>query len=338
MATRKLFKWAVSSALTLLLFGACAGLLFAQESILSFSIDPERVVIAPGGESQGRVVVNNTSSYEADAVTIAFTPLDDVVVDPTLATLERLAPFSKAALLISLAAAEVLSVGEHVLVAEVVYTYCIEDTCFEIVDTVSLSLTVEAGVIGASPLPEPSSLIWKWLAPTLGALLLAGTVLLWRFARLTIPLYGVCILIIGGGIAWGVMLNQHNQAQGIGAVLCTSCVGIEEARYETPQLSATARAVLDTLVSDVQLLVFYAPWCHSCPYAKAMVEALAAASEHVTYRFVNVEEEPALATAHGVVRSRRTVVPAILRVDTDEVLFGIEHLETRLLKLVGVTP
>jgi hypothetical protein len=38
-----------------------------------------------------------------------------------------------------------------------------------------------------------------------------------------------------------------------------------------------------------------------------------------------------------VVRSARTVVPAIIRVDTGEVIFGSEELEERLVDLLEAT-
>jgi hypothetical protein len=37
-----------------------------------------------------------------------------------------------------------------------------------------------------------------------------------------------------------------------------------------------------------------------------------------------------------VIRSSRTIVPAVLRVDTGEIIFGVEDLEERLLNLLEV--
>ena len=170
----------------------------------------------------------------------------------------------------------------------------------------------------------------------LGVVLATGGIVLWRVNRLTFPLYAVLFVLIAGGLTFGVIHRQHRQAQGIGAVLCTSCVGIEEARREVPQLSPGALAALATLRNDVELIVFYAPWCHSCPYAEAVVEKMANVSGRVTYRFINVDQQRELATSFGVIRSGRTIVPAILRVDSGEVIFGVENLEERLLALLEV--
>ena len=67
-----------------------------------------------------------------------------------------------------------------------------------------------------------------------------------------------------------------------------------------------------------------------------MVKEMAAATPRLTYEFVNVEENRALAAANGVVVSERTVVPAIVRDEGGTVLFGIQDLQLRLLKLLGV--
>ncbi|MBU0595270.1 thioredoxin family protein, partial [Candidatus Bipolaricaulota bacterium] len=127
---------------------------------------------------------------------------------------------------------------------------------------------------------------------------------------------------------------QQEQAQGIGAVLCTSCVGIEEARTEDPELSLAAIEEIESLAADIALIVFYAPWCHACPFAEGLVELIAGHNDRITFAFSNVEEEPELAAQHAVIRSNRTIVPAVLRVDTGEIVFGVENLEERLLAML----
>jgi glutaredoxin len=134
-----------------------------------------------------------------------------------------------------------------------------------------------------------------------------------------------------------VARNQHEQAQSIGSVLCVSCVGLEEAaRPEEVRLSAAGVEALAALDRDVKLTVFYAEWCHSCPAAERLVELVADASEHITYRFVDVEASPEEALAAGIVESDRTIVPAIVMEGSPTVLFGISDLEDRLLDLLGV--
>jgi len=67
-----------------------------------------------------------------------------------------------------------------------------------------------------------------------------------------------------------------------------------------------------------------------------VVEKMANVSERVDFRFINVDQQREFARSFGVIRSGRTIVPAILRVDSGEVIFGVENLEERLLALLEV--
>ena len=65
-----------------------------------------------------------------------------------------------------------------------------------------------------------------------------------------------------------------------------------------------------------------------------MVAAAAEINGQIVYRIIDVDEQPAEAEAYGVVRSGRTIVPAVVRLDTEEVLFGIEAFESRFITLL----
>jgi thiol-disulfide isomerase/thioredoxin len=144
------------------------------------------------------------------------------------------------------------------------------------------------------------------------------------------------VAAVAGGALWiGVSLGQHTQAQAVGAVLCTSCVGIETARTDSPRLSSAQGAAIDRVAQRIELLVFYAEWCRSCPYAEALADLVAARNDRIIVRHVDADAERELAVQHGITRSGRTVVPAIVRVDTGEVLFGVENLGDRLVELLG---
>jgi len=325
-------------ALLICLIGLFAASAHTQESILAFSLIPDAISLHPGDSTTLRLSVKNNSIHEADEVAVS---LVDREIGFSLRSappiLKHVPPFSEGTFDLTITVLEEPAAGGYTLTLAAVYTYCIGDVCFQIVDNIPLTITIAAAIQPPPPFsPSVKRSVWRWLPPGLALLLILVGILLWRFARVTVPLYAVLFLLIGGGLAYGVLLNQHEQAQGIAAVLCTSCVGIEEARHEPPTLTAGARAALDRLASDIELLVFYAPWCHSCPYAEALVLLMADYTERLTVRFVNVEEEPLLARAHGVIRSGRTGVPAILRADAGEVIFGIEKLEARLLTLLGV--
>jgi len=132
----------------------------------------------------------------------------------------------------------------------------------------------------------------------------------------------------------GFQYRQDQQAQSIGAVLCTSCVGIEEEPNHEPRLSTAAEESIVAIDREIDLVFFTATWCQACPFAKATVDLVVALNPLIRFEVVDVEQDREVAEAAGVIRSGRTVVPAILRADTGEVLFGIEDLETRLLQLL----
>ncbi len=332
-----LLQLALCSALGLILASICAFCAYTQESILRFTVDPAEADVASGGDVTVTLYVQNDSIYEVDDVAVQFEDEEtgfSLRSTPTL--LKQVSPFGDAKLDLTLSAPETLPAGSYELRMNVVYSYCVDDVCFQIVEELLLPVRVEKGVPPALPSRIRRSSVWGWLIPVLGVVLALGGIVLWRVNRITLPLYAVLFVLIAGGLTYGVIHRQHRQAQGIGAVLCTSCVGIEEARHEVPQLSPGALAALATLENDIELIVFYAPWCHSCPYAEALVEKMANASNRVAYRFINVDQQRELATSFGVIRSGRTIVPAILRVDSGEVIFGVENLEERLLALLEV--
>lgn len=336
-AKKRLFQWPLCSAAALILCSIYAFCAYAQEPILRSTVDPAEAAVAAGGNVTVTLHVQNDSIYEADDVAVQLEDEEtgfSLRSTPTL--LKQVPPFGDAKLDLTLSAPESLPAGSYELPMDVIYSYCVDDVCFQIVEELLLTVRVEKGVppVVPSRIWRPS--VWGWLIPVLGVVLAAGGIVLWRFNRLTFPLYAVLFVLIAGGLAYGVIHRQHQQAQGIGAVLCTSCVGIEEARREAPQLSPDTLAALATLENDVELIVFYAPWCHSCPFAEAVVEKMADVSERVDFRFINVDQQRELAASLGIIRSGRTIVPAILRVDTDEVIFGVENLEERLLALLEV--
>jgi len=330
-------KGAHALAGLLLLLAALASTVYAQESILRFTFDPAEPMVEAGGSAAVALRVHNASVYEADDVAVYEVAEETgFSLQSTPVSLKLLPPFGEAKLDLILFAPDQLHDEAVEVAVEVIYTYCVDDVCFQIVEELPLTVHVaEEGLPPSSSLTTRPSM-WRWLIPTLGVGLLAGGILLWRWVGLTVPLYVVLLLFIGGGVAYGIVLLQHEQARSIGAVLCTSCVGIEEARHDDPLPSTEALTALATLKDYVELIVFYAPWCHSCPFAEAMVEQLVAASDRLAWQRINVDAQRELALSHGVIRSGRTIVPAILRVDTDEVIFGVERLEVRLLDLLGL--
>ena len=306
-----------------------------QESILLFTVSPEKVELAPGGTAALQLSLENKSLHPADYIAVTLIDVDGFSLEPAEADIEVLQPFGRGSFDLNLVASPNVTIGTHDLRLEVIYTYCIEVSCFQIIDEISVPVLVSAAPVGQTTGQKTVS-IPPWIIPMFGGILLLGGIMLWRYAGMRIPLYAVLFLSVVAGLAYGVILGQHEQAQGIAAVLCTSCVGIEESQHEEPTLSESAISALVNIDRDLELIVFYAPWCHTCPYAEALVEQMAQRTDRIKYRFVNVDENRDMAAANGIIHNQRTIVPAILRVDTGDVVFGIDHLEEHLLDLLGV--
>ena len=325
----------LACAATLAVGAAIAG----QEPILTVSLDESQITIPQGGEAIAVLYVENGSVYQGDDIE-PILEIDGLTLRAEPEEIEVLPPFETATFVLHLSASEEIPQGTSMQTLGILYSYCIGELCYQFVDESPFTLTVGPPVETPIELPvvlpiEPTSpLPFRLAGLGLAALLLAVAIALRRVLSRSWPLYVALALLALGGLASGVALNQHEQAQGIAAVLCTSCVGIEEAQRDEPELSPAGIEAIEGIEEDIELLVFFAVWCHACPYAEAMVEEVASHNLRISYRFVDVEEEPELARRSGVIRSGRTVVPAILRVDTGEILFGAEGLEARLVDLL----
>jgi hypothetical protein len=320
-----------------ILFISVAFPAMSQEAILAFALRSETVVLPPGATASVQLVASNNSVYEAEELEFEVMAGVEGLTAVKPPSIDALGPYGEQTIDLSISAATDLPPGVYSLTVEAVYSYCIDVSCFQITEVLAFEVDVEDDATVEIVEAERSSVaIWTWLIPTLLVLAVIGAVFLSRFINTTLPLHLVLFFAILGGLVYGVLRDQHEQARAIGSVLCTSCVGIDEARRTPPTLSSAARTALGSLQDDIELLVFHVPWCRSCPYAEAMVEAMAAATEHLFYRLIDVEQHPDLAVQHGVIRSDRTVVPAIVRGDTGGVIFGVEDLEARLLSLLGV--
>jgi len=310
-----------------------------QEPILTFSLDEAQITIPQSGEAIAMLRVENASVYQGDDIE-PIVEIEGITLRAEPEEIETLQPFDVATIALRLSATEEVPLGTSVHVLGILYSYCIGELCFQFSEEIPFTLTVEPPSEVPVELPvvlpvESTSPFWIRLGGLgLGILLLAAAIAVRRAFSASWPLYVVLILLVLGGLASGVLLNQHEQAQGIGAVLCTSCVGIEEAQHGEPELTPAGIAAIEGIEREIELLLFHAEWCHACPFAETMVEEVATHNPRIAFRFVDVEEEPDLAERRGVIRSGRTIVPAILRVDTGEVVFGAEDLEGRLIDLL----
>lgn len=328
-----------------LVFGLASIAVFGQNPILEFSFESEPLTIPPAGSASAWLRVTNSSVYEADDIEIALLsgPVEVSPIEPV----EVLDPFSDTLLEVPLSLGADVAMGEQEGIFQLVYTYCIGDLCFQIVEEISLRIDVISSLVEPvngqvlDPVQIPPSKetnAWDLVFPI--ALGLMSIVAL-TASRLTGRRWWVLVLFIAvmaGGLGYGLSLKQDQQAQSIGTVLCTSCVGIEEVPNWDPEFSLEARTKVAAMTDEIELLFFSAIWCQSCPFAKAMVQQVVEINPLISYRLIDVDENRDAADRYGIIKSGRTIVPAILRVDTGEVLFGIEDLEERLIALLEVSP
>ena len=334
--------WREAAAILVLLVIAAAALpAAAQEKILSFALEPASVQVAAGDRATLTVRIENASAREADNIVVTWTGPGGFVLDPPPEEIAVLGPFGSTDRAVWILVPEDAPPGSVAGSLEFAYTYCVGDLCFQVVESRDVALLVRTpanvGPADTTVLPSGQPVDRAWIPYAVAVcitFLVAATAQVMRSSGVRWPLYTALLLAAGVALAYGVVLGQHEQAQEIAAVLCTSCVGIEEAAARAPQLSAEELARIRAISGPVDLLVFYAPWCRSCPFAEALVEQVGALNARVGYRFIDVDREPELARQYGVIQSGRTVVPAIARLGLGRVLFGIENLESRLVLLL----
>ncbi|HAZ28137.1 TPA: hypothetical protein DCY67_05945 [Candidatus Acetothermia bacterium] len=284
---------------------------------------PREVVIAIGATSSFVVKLVNVSPYDAEEVTLTLGGLPPGVAAPDV-KVGTVPAFGERTARIAVRVSEgPVSSGT----IEVVYNYCIGDICVQIQDTAAVSFA-----LGEAP-PRSAAIPSWWLLIFIGV----GLVLALFLRGRAVAVVGI---VLGGlfaaSLAVGALLGQPRQAQRIGAVLCMACVGIEEGRVgQQPALSREGQAILATLTRPVQVTVFSTEWCRSCPYAIALVRAMARVTNLLTVVVVDAEADPAQAERAGVARSGRLVVPATVVEGTGEVVFGVDNLEARLLPLLA---
>ncbi|MCX6092313.1 MAG: hypothetical protein NTX23_05560 [Candidatus Bipolaricaulota bacterium] len=330
-----------------LAFVLCSASAWSQEGILTFSPEPAVLEISPGGWAAGLVAIENASPREADDIELTWAGSSEFALDPAPDVVTVLGAFAATSVEFTIAATRTATLGETHGSFEVIYTYCIGDLCYQIVESVSVALrvaaapqtlpAVAAGVADAAA-EAPAHVSWRWVAFALAALLVVLAALLRREGRARVLLTAALLVVGGAALGLGVSLDQHKQAQAVGAVLCTSCVGIETVGTLQARLSPSQAAAVGRITAPIELFVFYAPWCRSCPYVEGMVALVAARNPLVHYRLVNAEVERDFSALYGVTRAGRTVVPAVVRFGVGDVLFGAENLGDRLVALLQEAP
>lgn len=208
------------------------------------------------------------------------------------------------------------------------YHYCIDDACFQMSQEENLAF-----VLGASSARNPS-LPW-WIL----VLLAVGVLISWLLSGR--GLTALSLVLVGLGIAafiFGIFWGQARQAQRIASVLCTSCVGIEEAKAPVAEIPQPLLLEFQNFPKTAHLVVFYTPWCKSCPYAKALVAQIAGVNPRISFELIDADEKRAEAERYGIIRNGKAVVPAVVVRETGETLFGTDDLPRRILAALKGIP
>lgn len=285
---------------------------------------PAVVGLAPDAGGTFIVKLVNTAPYEAEEVRVSLTELPEGVTAPSV-EIAGIPAFGEREVQLVVTGNGAAGAGFDAAVA-LLYHYCIGDACFEIRDTVPVAF------VGGDAPPRSAALPVWWLLVALGVGIILAAVLRGRLLALA----GILLVgLAGASLVLGVLRGQATQAWRIASVLCTACVGIEEVRAEAPTLSAEVRTALASFSGTARLVVFHAPWCKSCPYAKALVAEMARANPRIVYELVDADLDRPRAEAAGVVSLGKVVVPAILIVETGRVLFGTSSLASRIVAALG---
>lgn len=297
------------------------------EPILEIHV-PLEVGLSVAEESALPVRIVNTSPYLAEEIRFSVTGLP-AGVEVRLPAPLALPAFGERTVILtfSLKTEDALTLPTQIKL-DLNYHYCIAEACFQMTQEVLTTLVL--GKIAKGNLNVP----W-WLLLLLAAGLFVSWFLWGRgLGVLSLVLFVIAVAAMG----FGVYLGQARQAQRIAQVLCSSCIGLEEARSVQTGLSPELRAEFSSLPKSAHLRLFYTQWCRACPYAKALVLEIAALNPRIFVELVDADLERDKAEAAGVVRHGKTIVPAVLVLETKTVLFGTEELAVRLLTALREIP
>ena len=297
------------------------------EPILEITV-PKETGLRPGEESSLSLRITNASPYLAEEIRFSVQGLPAGIVSKTPDIFD-LPAFGERTISLTFLAPKLEPKDFPIPIkVRVEYHYCIAEACFQMVQEAETTL-----VFGAS---KASGFVLPWWVLILLAMGVLGTWLIWGrgLSAFSVFIFALALVTLG----FGVYLGQARQAQRIAAVLCTSCVGIEEPRPSQAELSSELRLAFAALPEASHLVLFYTPWCRACPYAKNLVTEIAQINPKISVEMVDADSERERAEKAGVVVNGKAVVPAILIEETGKVLFGTNDLATRLLSALKEIP
>jgi thiol-disulfide isomerase/thioredoxin len=134
-------------------------------------------------------------------------------------------------------------------------------------------------------------------------------------------------------------ISQADISRDIAGTLCLSCIGIESTRTTEP-VNRLKTKVYAGLEEPVLITVFSAPWCGTCPFAKAYVKELCSIyPETLSYEVADISESAGKEKyAHYKTQylfKEPLPLPAIIvSVNMVDVLYGTKDLEENLIMLI----
>ena len=210
-------------ALSLMLTLALGTTALAQGPILSFSVFPGPVAIALGGWSEARLLVENPSIREADDIAVSWIGPDAFALANEPEPIKVLHPFETGSIRLAVAASSDAAEGENSGKLEVIYTYCIGEVCYQIVEEIDVGLLVEPRIVppengDSTPIVVESTrqtrtVPWPWIGFGLGVLFV-GTLLVSsrRADSRRLAVLGLCLVVVGG-LAYGVVRKRRGSAR-----------------------------------------------------------------------------------------------------------------------------
>jgi len=207
------------ATLILLLTFAFVGGATGQEPILTFSVEPERIAVPVGGRSEMHVLIENASMREADDIAVVSIDPDlfSLVAEPE--SIKVLHPFEAGSIPLLISTSSEAPEGEHTATLGLLYTYCIGDLCFQIAESLDVLLIAEpppplgdgenVPIATVKPVATRTPPPWPWVGFAFAGLLVVGLLVLKRFAVGRRTAIAGLVLVVAGGLAYGVLRDQH---------------------------------------------------------------------------------------------------------------------------------
>ena len=148
-----------------------------------------------------------------------------------------------------------------------------------------------------------------------------------------VDMHKIGILALAMGIilvGYGVKLGQDTDTENIASYICLSCLGLTPSGYET----GIEHDGLEKLSQEIELIVFSAEWCKSCPKAIDIIKEIAESSEFIEYRVIKYEEEPEEFENFGVDLDGLPVTVITMDGEIIDVLDGAFKLDSRILEVL----